>query len=56
MGYASALILGRSQKCGLYRNDHFIEKEESLDLLTAKARIARLLVSYSIQTPLRHRG
>ena len=29
MGYASALILGRSQECGLYRNDHFIEKEKS---------------------------
>ena len=27
MGYASALILGRSHECGLYRNDHFIEKE-----------------------------
>ena len=42
MGYASALILGRSQKCGLYRNDHFIEKEESRDLLiAAKTRIAK---------------
>jgi hypothetical protein len=41
VGYASALILGRSRECGLYRNDHFIEKEESLDLLTAKARIAK---------------
>ena len=27
MGYASALSLGRSQECGLYKNDHFIEKE-----------------------------
>ena len=42
VGYASALILGRSRECGLHRNDHFIEKEESLDLLTAaKARIAK---------------
>ena len=42
MGYASAMILGRSQECGLYRNDHFIEKEKSRDLLTAaQARIAK---------------
>ena len=42
MGCASALILGRSQECGLYRNDHFIEKEMSRDLLTAaKARIVK---------------
>jgi hypothetical protein len=42
MGYASALILGRPQECGLYRNDHFIEKEMSRDLLTAaKARIVK---------------
>jgi hypothetical protein len=30
MGYASAPILGRSQECGLYRNDHFIEKDKEL--------------------------
>ena len=42
MGYASALILGSSRECGLYRNDHFIEKEKSRDLLTAaKTRIAK---------------
>ena len=32
MGYASALSLGRSQECGLYKNDHFIEKEESVGI------------------------